>query len=165
MKPPENTLRIGVVSDSHGHVPALRYALAALMRGGPLDALCFLGDGAGDLRALGSADGLPRAVYAVRGNNDLFADLPDQLTLTLGGQRFLLTHGHRERVKLHRLQLLLRAQEEEAQVVLFGHTHRAECGYEQGVLLLNPGAVCGARGACALVTVEQGRIRPQMVAL
>ena len=67
------SVRIGVLSDSHGDRQSLDGLLAAM---GALDALCFLGDIASDgayLQERLEQRGAPTAFYAVRGNNDLIA--------------------------------------------------------------------------------------------
>lgn len=134
------SVRIGVMSDSHGDRMSLDHLLDAM---GKMDALCFLGDIASDgayLQERLSARGANTAFYAVRGNNDLASPLPDELMLTLAGKRILLVHGHMRRVKSGLLNLTYAAKERKADVALFGHTHMRCCQYELGVLLLNPGA-------------------------
>ncbi len=155
-------LRIGVISDSHHDPSAMQDVLSALWRGGAINAVCFLGDCMNDTAAiqerLGSAP-----LYSVRGNNDLMSSEPDERVVTMGGKRFLLTHGHLYRVKMHRLQLLLAAQQAEVDVALFGHTHQPECGYEQGILLFNPGACSGRQPTCGIITIERGVLRADIL--
>ena len=45
--------------------------------------------------------------------------------------------------------------EAEADIILFGHTHQAECFTKEGVWLMNPGA-CGPRGTYGVITLEKG---------
>ena len=160
-------VRIGVLSDTHRDEGAIRRAMERLQADGPLDALCFLGDCASDLDAIEAclSPAKKTEIYAVRGNNDVFSSLPDELTVSLGGKKLLLVHGHRQRVKMHRLGLLLHAQERGADIALFGHTHRPECGYERGILLLNPGAACGAHPTCAVLAIQDGTVIPKQYAL
>lgn len=160
-------VRIGVLSDTHHDEAAMRLAMGRLQAGGSLDALCFLGDCVSDLDVIRAC--LPpaqkTAIYAVRGNNDGFSNLPDELTVSLGGKRVLLVHGHRQRVKMHRLSLLLHAEQQEVNIALFGHTHRTECGYERGILLLNPGAVCGVHATCAELEIRDDVVTPKQYEL
>ncbi|MCL2545058.1 MAG: metallophosphoesterase [Clostridia bacterium] len=160
-------VRIGVLSDTHRDDAAIRRVMARLQAAGPLDALCFLGDCAADLDAIEAclSSAKKTAVYAVRGNNDVFSAQPDELTVSLGGKKLLLVHGHRQRVKFHRLGLALHAQERGADIALFGHTHRPECGYERGILLLNPGAACGAHPAWAELVIRDGAVAPKQYTL
>jgi len=161
------TARVGVLSDTHRDETAIRLAMERLQAEGPLEALCFLGDCAADLDAIRAC--LPpaqkTAVYAVRGNNDVFSDLPDELTVSVGGKRLLLVHGHRQRVKTHRMILLLHAEQQGAEIALFGHTHRPECGYMRGILLLNPGAAYGAHAAFAELVIRDGAVTPKQYEL
>ena len=69
----------------------------------------------------------------------------------------LLTHGHNYHVRMHLLSLVYRAREAEVQVALFGHTHAQYMSYEQGVLLLNPGALQNEK--CAILTIKDGGVQ------
>ncbi len=162
--PTHDATRIGVLSDSHHDHRAIEKAMGLLALGGPLDAVCFLGDCTVDAAVIEPTLGKAK-LYVVRGNNDLLSSDPDEMVVALGGKRFLLTHGHLHRVKIHRLQLLLAAQQAEADIALFGHTHQPECGYEQGVLLFNPGACSGYGATCGLITVEHGILRADILSL
>lgn len=133
-------MNIGVVSDSHGDTDSLR---ALVNKMGELDALCFLGDVSDDARDLETwlaQCGRRTAFYAVKGNNDFAAFEPEEMTLTLAGHRVLMVHGHRQGVKQGLLRLSLYARQKGADIVLFGHTHRAHVGRDGDVLLVNPGA-------------------------
>ncbi len=145
-------MRVGVFSDSHGDHDALD---ALLEKMGKLDAVCFLGDVAGDaahLQArLAQRPNRP-PLFAVRGNNDFFSPLPLERVEEIGGVRVYMTHGH---MTAGPAALLYKAQERGAQVALFGHTHVPLCETVQGVLLLNPGSAgnyCrgGKARACVL---------------
>jgi len=158
-------IRIGILSDTHRDDTAIRQVIARLQSKEPLDALCFLGDCAADVDTIEGCLIQKTPVYAVRGNNDVFSAQPEKLTVSLGGKKLLLTHGHRQRVKMHRLSLLLHAQEQGADIALFGHTHRPECGYERGILLLNPGAACGSHPAWAELMIQDGDVIPKQYGL
>jgi putative phosphoesterase len=109
-------------------------------------------------------------VYAVRGNihiqelSDGGAALPDVVELQLAGRRIVLTHGHRtglfgfclkcldvitQWLRLadngdcnRRIARRLAQTYPEADVVIFGHTHRAHVEQLGHTLLVNPGGVC-----------------------
>ena len=112
-------LNIVVFSDSHGK----RERVATLAERTKPDVVLFLGDGLADLDAL--PDGVD--LRAVRGNCDLFTreDAPEARIVTLGAYRLLLTHGHREGVKYSEEAAVARALAEDADALLYGHTHRA----------------------------------------
>ena len=158
-------VRVGVLSDSHGDARALERALARMRSEGGVDVLCFLGDCVRDVAIIApiiAAWEKPPALHVVRGNNDILSEHPAQLCVQAGGKTLLLVHGHLQRVRTHRLQLLLCAQEAGADVALFGHTHQSECGYERGILLLNPGACSGRSPTCAVLSIAAGEMRPEI---
>ena len=153
-------MRVGVLSDSHGFTGRLSTILMVMEAGGPIDALIHLGDGYDDLRALEVP--LP-PVYQVAGNCDFFrSDTLD--TVCLSGARLLLTHGHRQHVKEGLGDLMSLALRENVHAALIGHTHVQQCRWENGLLLLNPGAVTD--GKFAVLTISRlGAIEPALLSL
>ena len=127
-----------VFSDSHGDVD---HMIRAVRLENP--ALCFfLGDGEHDLTRLQRRfPSLP--VNAVRGNCDLRSTLPRALTCAAGGVRIFATHGHLYGVKHDPIcrELCEAALAENADVVLFGHTHEPFRDRTMGMELLNPGSI------------------------
>ena len=81
----------------------------------------------------------------------------ETLLRTFEGVRIFGTHGHRYGVKQGLLRFSLAAQEQQAQVALFGHTHIPYCRQEGGLWLLNPGACGGRAPSCGIVTVDGGK--------
>ena len=134
-------VRVGVISDSHCDRAALREAASRLQT---VDQVVHLGDCAPDAQLLESL--LPAPVLSVRGNCDYASSQPEEITIQLGGVQALLCHGHRYQVKSTLQLLCYRAQEVEAHLALFGHTHRPLVTWEQGVLLVNPGSLSGGYG-------------------
>ena len=134
-------MKLCIFSDSHGRTDRV----AKLP---PADAYLFCGDGLGDL------EDLPGPVYSVCGNCDWGSRQPEQRLLELGGRRIFLTHGHRYRVKFDLYRLALAAREADAEIVLYGHTHAANRLEDNGLLLLNPGALSGRPGTCLLLDTE-----------
>ena len=98
----------------------------------------------------------------MRGNGDFGSDQPLEELITLEGVRILLLHGHTHAVKYGIDRLLYYAQEKEVQAVLYGHTHAADIAYERGIFLVCPGAMGRWDASYASVTVDQGRIVPQL---
>lgn len=115
-------MKLLICSDSHGRLS--RFAEILDAHATTADALLFLGDGARDLSQMQEI--YPRLpVFAVRGNNDLFAgDLPTESTLSFFGRRFLLLHGHNQGAKQGEGGLISAGLASDADIVLFGHTHR-----------------------------------------
>jgi len=102
------------------------------------DAVFHLGDCERDTQRLEKEfPDLP--LYRVCGNCDREPVNPEVLQLTLDGVKFFLTHGHRYSVKYTLDALLNAAYFAGADMVLFGHTHRAMSETMQGLYVVNPG--------------------------
>ena len=116
------------------------------------DGVLHLGDCVRDAEALAHL-GLP--LWNVPGNCDYRPDLPDILTPEFEGVRLFMTHGHLHSVKMQYMRILYAGLEAEANVVLFGHTHRPECFFERGMWVMNPGA-CGYGGTYGVLSIQDG---------
>lgn len=149
--------RVGVVADTH--CPEFAEKLPAKL----FDALAGVElilhagdvDGQSTLEALGRI----APVFAVRGDHDKsLASLPSSREVTVGGKRIALVHGDRSRwieephtfiwtISLGYfhphggLPRTLRRKFPDADVILYGHTHRASIRRMGGALLFNPGGV------------------------
>ena len=111
-------MKLLILSDSHGEQEFMQLAVR---RERP-DAVIHLGDHCADADRLAEEFcGLP--VLSVRGNCDLWGPpRAETLLRTFEGVRIFGTHGHRYGVKQGLLRFSLAAQEQQAQVALFGHT-------------------------------------------
>ena len=137
--------RIAVISDTHN---TLRPEVAEVIK------TCELVLHGGDIsspetlekiRSLFSSDavvnasaeeaGEPGSVYVVRGNNDRdwASDIPNNLKIELFGRKFFMTHKKKDI-----------PVDIDADVVIYGHSHRYAQDYIGGTLYLNPGS-CGPR--------------------
>ena len=149
--------RIGLVADTH--CPEFAAQLPASL----FDAL----DGveailhAGDVNARSTLEELSRIapVEAVRGDHDrALPDLPSVRELSIGGKRMILVHDQRAGwieepqtllwtltlgwYRPHRgLPRSLRRRFPDADVIVYGHTHRADVRQVGGALVINPGGV------------------------
>lgn len=121
------------------------------------DAIIFLGDGLRDISYCEFGD-IP--IFAVCGNCDAFTffgkgNAEDEIVMTLGDKRIMMTHGDRYAVKNGLARLVLSANEKGADIVLFGHTHmpcekylsKGESEYgitlQKPMYLFNPGSIGG----------------------
>ncbi len=155
-------MKICVFSDSHGYAYKLKEAVG---QEAP-DFVFFLGDGEGDLASLRREyPNLP--IEAVRGNCDIYSELPTDLCCTVGGVRFFLTHGHRYGVKWDRdfLSLVTEARKNQAEAVLFGHTHEAYLEQRGDLLLMNPGSARGYGASCGVIEIKDGKLFPRIAEL
>lgn len=147
-------MKILVVSDSHGNVNNM---VLAVERERP-DRIFHLGDGWRDAEKLHSM--FPEIpLEQVPGNCDFHPVEPAVKRLELGGKRILLCHGHTYRVKEGLLEAGYAAQEAQADLLAFGHTHRPTQEWAGKSLLLNPGSI-GYWGdpAYAVVTIADGKL-------
>ncbi len=131
-------MKLIVFSDIHGASGNFARILA---REPDAQGVLFLGDGYRGVEDALARCGLP--VHAVCGNCDGDCGLPEEAELTAAGRRIFLTHGHRYHVKSGTQLLEAEGQRRGAEIVLFGHTHRALEAYRGGMYVLNPGAASG----------------------
>ena len=122
-------MRIAVISDTHG---LLRPEVIEMIK--TSDAVIHGGDIDNEVtwnRIKTAAVG--KTLFGVRGNNDGGLDLPDSLTFEFDGINFFLVHNKKDIPKAV-----------EADIIIFGHSHKY---YEETInerLWLNPGS-CGKR--------------------
>lgn len=128
-------MRIGVVSDSHGDLYSLDRALSLM---GDLDMIIHLGDHYKDIIKLNEK--YKKLIEYVAGNNDYSGQAVFEKTITAEGVKIFMTHGHRYGVYYDLSRLGFRAQEEKADVVLYGHTHVQSREDYKGIMYLNPGS-------------------------
>ncbi|MDD4715731.1 MAG: YfcE family phosphodiesterase [Oscillospiraceae bacterium] len=133
-------MKILVASDSHGTASGLAEAVE---REKP-ELLLHLGDGISDLISL--QIWYPHLlVKQVRGNCDLLEDGLAEQTLLIEGHRILMFHGHTKGVKRGLVKARLAAAKAQAEILLFGHTHRPLYQMEEGLHILNPGSIGDTR--------------------
>lgn len=154
------TIKLLIFSDSHGETGSM---LEIVERENP-DEIIHLGDCLRDAETVSFAfPDIP--VTMVPGNCDGWTNRRDRLLLERDGVKLLLAHGHQWQVKSTSALALAEAQAMGADVLLYGHTHRAVCQQEGSVLLLNPGTVGGkwARATYGVIEIENGVITPGIV--
>lgn len=137
-------MKILVLSDSHSSLSFMRLCVRAIEP----DAIIHLGDYVSDGEALSETfPSIP--FYQVAGNcdrNRMSKDYPEVLIKTIGGKQIFMTHGHLHGVKLYRDKLIMDAEKRNVDIVLYGHTHEADCTQlETGMWVMNPGS-CGFYG-------------------
>jgi len=118
------------------------------------DLILHLGDH--DYDTMVFADVFPHIpLRVVRGNCDYDSGHPVVADFVVEGKRIIMTHGHHYNVKQGLALLISMGQDAQADLLLFGHTHRAH--YEQigAMHVCNPGS---ARESCALVEILDGEI-------
>lgn len=125
-----------ILSDSHSKVDNMVRAVEQTLP----DRIIHLGDCWRDGQALRLRfPDLP--MEQVPGNCDPPLDVPAEKLLTLEGKRILLCHGHTYGVKESLLSAGYAAQEQSADLFLFGHTHRPLRDFRGKTDFLNPGSI------------------------
>ena len=147
-------VKIGVISDTHG---LLREEVLEILRS------CGCIFHGGDINSQGVLDTLGEIapVYVVRGNNDkAWAEqLPHDLTVQMEGRKIFMVHNRKEMENLP----------EDADIVIFGHSHKYSEQVIDGRLWLNPGS-CGKRRfgqeiSLAVLTVDETEYQVQKIVL
>lgn len=144
-------MRILVISDSHG----ADYKITDILnRHSDIKEVFFLGDNVAD--AENAQINFPdRCFHIVSGNCDYFAVYPFSDIFFFEGKKIFFTHGHRFKVKYSLEELFKEGEKQNADLILFGHTHTPYEHYENGRLYLNPGSLSRSReGSPTYATVE-----------
>ena len=129
-------MRIIVFSDTHRDFSAMEEIVENNLSA---DMFIFLGDGEREFENLKEL--YPRLTFKnVSGNCDYASMAPSVLIVGAENVRILATHGHTCGVKGGIGNLKKLAEENNAKVVLFGHTHCRFENYEDGIYFLNPGS-------------------------
>ena len=134
---------IVVFSDTHGRYDLVKKLVERHEKTAKL--FLFCGDGYPQIQTLLSYHpDLP--IRCVKGNCDPFGcDWPNEDLVEADGVKIFFTHGHLYRVGYGLTQLENTAEDLEAKVVCFGHTHVRLEEYHQGRYFFNPGSVGRSR--------------------
>ena len=151
-------MTILVFSDSHSSLRFMRMCIEAVRP----DVMIHLGDYFDDGEAMKEEYPGIR-LYQVPGNCDRYRCPPDQPEICIdriGGGDVYLTHGHKHRVKQGLGGLLSSARTAKADIVMYGHTHVADCHREEdGLWVLNPGSCGYSGGSAGIIEIQDGKIR------
>ena len=150
-----------VLSDSHGSVDNMARTVELTQPHGVI----HLGDcwrDAEELRLL-----FPRLpLEQVPGNCDPGRFEPLERILILCDRRVLIAHGHTMNVKYGLLRAQYRAQELNADILLFGHTHVPLVEASSRPMLLNPGSIGDMRRPTyGVLDFQDGRCIPSVFRL
>ena len=130
-------LRIVVFSDSHNNFFVLKNIV---IKQATADLFLHLGDGEREFQNL--CEMFPeKFMRGVRGNCDWCSTGKLSDLVSIAGKRVFFTHGHAYGVKSGLGDLARGAESQNADIVLYGHTHIAVCEYRDGVHYMNPGSV------------------------
>ncbi|HEX6592969.1 MAG TPA: metallophosphoesterase [Bacillota bacterium] len=128
---------IVVVSDSHG----LTKELIDIKQRHAVEHMIHCGDSELGIHAT-ELDGFIK----VAGNCDRGSELPIEQMVTIDSLTIYIVHGHLYNVKRNLTHLSYRAEEVDADLVCFGHTHVAGVWSIHDQLFMNPGSIYLPRG-------------------
>lgn len=148
---------VGLISDTHGH---LDDSILDLFEG--VDAIVHAGD-IGSEKILYELQAVA-PVTAVRGNTDHSGPtwpLPESALLTVAATRIHVVHD----LFAGSLPAL-----DEAEVLVFGHTHKPQVIYGERQIQVNPGSASRPRAAdglrtVALLEIDSGRVSVRIEAI
>lgn len=153
-------VRIGLISDTHG---LLRAQVHEVFAG--VDRILHAGDVCGD--EILDELALIAPVQAVFGNCDVPGDprLAEAIAIPIEGVRIHMRHGH----ELGRPRPEQVAAAYDADVCVFGHTHRQLIERVGACLVVNPGAAGPRRfdlePSVAILTLSAGRAEAELIPL
>lgn len=149
-------MRIGIMSDTHGSLKAMRQAVIAVP---PVDMWLHAGDFSQDSSFLAQITGIP--VTAVKGNCDgMTTAKPDEF-LSVGDKQLWLTHGHQYGAQERINELVLWSHKYNVDIVVYGHTHVPLIEWHEDILVINPGSAARPRGhgaTCAVLEISKNSI-------
>ncbi len=129
-------MKVLIVSDTHGREQQL---FNTLQRVSPIDLLIHLGDYEGGEDYIREIAPCPTEM--ISGNNDFFNGLPKEKMILLGKYYIMLTHGHRYGVNSGTYTVKEAARRNQADIVMFGHTHVPMIDLSDSVWAINPGSL------------------------
>jgi len=147
-------MKIGILSDSHRDTQNTRLFIEHLKKMGA-EYLIH----AGDLEVLENLDilhetGLP--YVSVFGNNDI-ALLPHRKSFNIHKEPHYFSIKN---LKFKLMHMPFYLSRDEADIVIYGHTHQVDIKYNDGLLMINPGEICaresGRHEALLLEASESG---------
>lgn len=156
-------MKIGVLSDSHHDKFRMLEVIDAFKEEG-VTCILHAGDNYSDAQFIESVVDVP--VYMVKGNCDFETSAERIKIIELKGTKILLTHGHLFNVRYNSNGLVEKAQEENCDCVVYGHTHIPQNELIENVLVFNPGSITQPRGrstnSYGILELFEGRISGQI---
>ena len=131
-----NGMKVLIVSDTHGN----HFNLDRILdQAGAVDMFIHLGDVEGGEEYLDAVVDCEK--HMVKGNNDFFSDLPKEEEFSIGKYKIFITHGHGYYVSVDPENIKEEGKARNADIVMFGHTHRPYLDQGKEITVLNPGSV------------------------
>lgn len=149
-------MKIIALSDSHGDEASLH---EIIKKHRSADLIIFCGDGCSDINRMKMLF-RDKPFLCVKGNCDWYCDFPLIQDIELGGKKILVTHGHMFGVKDGTSRIVDMGHQNNADILIFGHTHKQLTSVEGNMMLINPGSV-GYKGTYTIIEINEqtGKIK------
>lgn len=132
-------MKLLIMSDTHSATKTMEQVIERHKR--EVDAIIHCGDSELDANYF-----YDTPIHVVRGNCDIDDRFPLEELFSVKDATVLVAHGHKYNVKSTLMPLFYRAQEVQAKVVCFGHSHLIGAEMQDGILFINPGSLQQPRG-------------------
>ena len=156
-------MKILVLSDTHGDTTKAEKAIRSNKE---VDLIIHLGDYYRDAQKLSKL--FPHIpVEYICGNCDIVTEnVSSEKVIEVGGKRIFITHGHKYSVKWGYERVMYKAEEQNADILLFGHTHIPELIADGRFYLLNPGSTSEPRNnsyeSYAIIEIDNDQVKPRI---
>lgn len=152
--------KILIFSDTHGYTDS---CINTIIDTKDVIAVIHAGDCVRDAEDLSSIfPDIP--IRYVKGNNDFYTNAPMDMTIEIGGKRIFVTHGHAYNVKYESSfrTLVEKGHDINADLVIFGHTHKPYIAYEGNMTVINPGSAAFTR-TYAIVEIDGDKLTTRIL--
>ena len=147
-------MKILVFADSHGQTADM----IDIVKTEKPDMIIHAGDFMRDAEELRS-NFRDIELHAVSGNCDFGTDSDAEDVFSVYGKKFYLTHGHLQRVKKGYTALTIAANEKQANIVIFGHTHVPLYETIGNLTVINPGSITMGGKTYGIIDIDSGSFR------
>lgn len=159
-------MKILVISDSHNVI--LDSQIEEIKKEGDFQLLIHCGDNYIDAGNFAEKLQIER-VLKVPGNCDYnIVGVEATIIKEIQGKKFLITHGHLHKVKFNLKKLESFAKKNEADIVLYGHTHKAKNEIIDDILFFNPGSTIfpnDGRASFGIIEINEGIVNSKIIDL
>ena len=98
--------------------------------------------------------------YILAGNNDFFSRNLGEMEIYFGKKKAFMAHGHQYSVSLGVERILDEGRSRNADIVMFGHTHRPYLKKFGDITVLNPGSLAfprqeGRKGSYIIMEIDR----------
>lgn len=148
-------MNILIFSDTHGNTED---PIEIIRQSPVVNAIIHAGDCEADARTIQNTyPNIP--VYSVRGNCDFLSDSPEELSVTIGGKKIFIAHGHTYNVKTGLFRILNKATYKDYDLLVFGHTHKSIIEYTGNAIVVNPGSIKSYPRTYAKAVIENNELK------